>query len=58
MVSSSKSKKSVGGLLGGVCSNGFSDPKWVFVLVVVEPTWNAALSLTGSTGTDSDGVSS
>ena len=58
MVSSSESEKSVGGLLGGVCSNGFSDPEWLFVLVVVESTQNAASSLTGSAGTDSDGVSS
>ena len=58
MVSSLESEKSVGGLLGGVCSNGFSDPEWLFVLVIVELTRNAASSLTGSAGTDSDGVSS
>ena len=58
MVSSSESEKYVVGLLGGVCSNGFSNPEWLFVLVVVELTQNAALSLTGSAGTDSDGVSS
>ena len=58
MVSSSESERSVGGLLGGVCSNGFSDPEWLFVLVVVESTQNAASSLTGSADMDSDGVSS
>ena len=56
MVSSSESEKSVGGLLGGVCSNGFTDPEWLFVLVVVEATRNVASNLTGSVGTDSDGV--
>ena len=58
MVSSSESEKSVGGLLGGVCSNGFSDPEWLFVLVVVESTRNVASSLTGSVCTDLDGISS
>ena len=58
MVSSSESEKFVGRLLGGVCSNGFSDPEWLFVLVVVELTRNAASSPTGSARTDSDGVSS
>ena len=57
MVSSSESEKSVGGLLGGVFSNGFSDPEWLFMLVDVESTQNAASRLTGSAGTDSDGVS-
>ena len=57
-MSSSESEKSVGGLLGGVCSNGFSDPEWLFVLVVVESTRNAASSLTGSAGANLDGVSS
>ena len=58
MVSSLELEKSVGGLLGGVCSNGFSNPEWLFVLVVVESTRNVASSLNGSAGTDSDGVSS
>ena len=58
MVSSSESEKSVGGFLGGVCSNEFSDPEWLFVLVVVESTQNAASSLPGSAGTNSDGLSS
>ena len=57
-MSSSESEKSVRGLLGGVCSNGFSDPEWLFVSVVVESTQNAASSLFGSAGTDLDGVSS
>ena len=58
MVSSSESEKSVVGLLGGVCSNGFSNPEGLFVLVVVESTRNVASSLTGSTGTGSNGISS
>ena len=57
-MSSSELEKSIGGLLGGVCSNGFFDPKWLFVLVVVGSNRNAALSLTGFASTDSDGVSS
>ena len=57
-MSSSELEKSIGGLLGGVCSNGFSDPEWLFVLVVVGSNRNAALSLTGFASTDSDGVSS
>ena len=48
MVSSSESEKSVVRLLGVVCSNGFSNPEWLFVLVVVESTQNAASSLIGS----------
>ena len=56
MVSSSESEKFVVVLLGGVCSNGFSDPEWLFVLVVLESTPNADSSRTGSTCTDSDGV--
>ena len=54
MVSSSESEKFVVVLLGGVCSNGFSDPEWLFVLVVLESTPNADSSRTGSTCTDSD----
>ena len=57
-MSSLESQKFVGGLLGGVCSNGFSDPEWLFVLVVVESTRKAASSRTVSAGTNSDGVSS
>ena len=58
-MSSSKSvKKSVGGLWGSVYSNGFSNPEWLFVLVVVESTRNAALCQIGSAGTDLNGVSS
>ena len=57
-MSSSESEKSVVGLLGGVCSNGFSNPEGLFVLVVVESTRNVASSLTGSNGTDSDSISS
>ena len=58
MVSSSELEKSVGGLLGGVCSNGFSNLEGLFVLVVVESTRNVASSPTGSASTDSDGISS
>ena len=59
MVSSSESlKKSVGGLWGGVCANGFSDREWLFVMVVVDTTRNATLCQSGSAGTDSDDVSS
>ena len=57
-MSSSESEKSVGRLLGGVYSNGFSNPEWLFVLVVVESSRNVASSQNGSASTDSDGVSS
>ena len=56
MVSSSESSKnSVGGLWGGVCSDGFSNPEW-FVLVVVESTRTATSCRGGPAGTDSDGI--
>ena len=58
MSSRESAEKSVDGLRGGVGSNEFSNREWLFVLVVVESTGNAASSRIGSTGTDSDGVSS
>ena len=58
MMSSSELEKSVVGLLGGVCSNGFSNLEGLFVLVVVESTQNVASSLISSAGTDSNGISS
>ena len=54
--SSESSKKFVGGLWGGLCSDGFSNPEW-FVLVVVESTCIATSCQSGSAGTDSDDVS-
>ena len=54
MVSSSvSSKKSVGGILGGVFSHGFSIPEW-FVLEMVESTHITTSCRGGSTDTDSD----
>ena len=58
MVSSSvSSKKTVGGILGGVFSHGFSIPEW-FVLEMVESTHITTSCRGGSTDTDSDDVSS
>ena len=54
MSSSESAEKSIIGLWGGV----FSNPEWLFVLVVVESVENATSNRIGSAGMDSDGVSS
>ena len=45
-------EKFIAGLWGGVCLNGFLNLEWLFVLLLVESTRNAASFQIGSTGKD------